>query len=104
MDIRNALSKSNDILIAFNGSRATAFNDWHPLLFRTAACIRPATIQKGDAGLAVLPEPPFQVLTPPDHPAPELNGLYTSGQISQFPLRPGEGSYTIYTFNHRLEW
>jgi 4-amino-4-deoxy-L-arabinose transferase-like glycosyltransferase len=104
MAIRDSPAITNNVLVAVDDSKVTDFRIWRALLFNPTGCVRPSTVQKGDTGLVVLPQPPFSVLTAPDQTTPLFDGLYTTGKLSQFPLRPTEGSYSVYTFDQRLVW
>lgn len=102
MDVREALQPYDDVLIVGGNSNDSGYHVWRSMLYRSASCVREVVATAG--GIAVLPDGPFAVLTPPDALDYPLEGLYNSPDPITVPLRPGEGAYTVNGFKQAPDW
>jgi hypothetical protein len=103
MDVRTELLHYDDVVLTLDGTLGlTDYDIWTPMLWRSASCLRRPVMN--DGGIAVLPGHPFAALRAPDAHAPVDDGLYLQGHPYSFPLRPGEGAYTIFTFDQAPPW
>ncbi len=102
MDVRSALLPYDDVLIVGGDSKSSGYEVWNGLLYDTNRCVREVVTTSGD--LAVFPEGPFAVISPPTAPPSALDALYDLGNARTIPLRPGEGSYRVQTFDGGLAW
>ncbi|MCC6802199.1 MAG: glycosyltransferase family 39 protein [Anaerolineae bacterium] len=91
LDIRDHL---DDDVVMIAGSIEQALPKlWPPLLHDSVTCLREAVIANG--GIALLPDHPFSLLRAPGATPYEFADLYHSAEHLVFPLREGEGSYTL---------
>lgn len=102
MSVRDALKPYDDVLIAGGTTGESGQPVWKALLYNSAECVRELVIASG--GIAVFPEGPFALLTAPNALPPATGDLYESENSTTYPLRPGEGSYTITPFDNAPEW
>lgn len=100
IDIRENLK---DDVITFAGTRYDVMRiQWSPLLYGEVKCLREAVI--ADGGIAVLPSHPFSLLRAPNATPHEFTNLYQSSEEIVFPLREGEGSYTLDQIEIQPQW
>ncbi|MCU0513737.1 MAG: glycosyltransferase family 39 protein [Anaerolineae bacterium] len=95
---------ARDVLIVGGNATYSAANIWQPIVYRQADCVRDVLINGGD--IAVLPARPFAVLLPPDAAPYGWLPLYQAAATTTqtFPLRQGEGAYTLYHVPAAPEW
>jgi hypothetical protein len=101
--VRNALAAEDDVLVISDGFEVRYDQEaaiWPVMLRGTADCVRTIT---GD-GLAVFPARPFAVLVAPNALPDPVNNLYRQPDAQTFPLRPGEGVYTLARFAQPPDW
>ena len=100
---RDDLATERDVIVLTDGIEMQYDQEpviWSVLLHDTADCVRALA---GD-GKAVFPAGPFAVLAAPNAPPNPLNDLYTSAAAAVYPLRPGEGAYTVARFETPPLW
>lgn len=103
MDIRDDLQTTDDVIVISDGfwidlDREPAI--WAALLYDNNRCVRTLT---GD-GFAVFPAGPFAVLEAPNAPEIAVQSLYETPNPRVYPLRPGEGAYTLHSFESAPDW
>ncbi|MBI5670388.1 MAG: glycosyltransferase family 39 protein [Chloroflexi bacterium] len=99
---REALRPFEDVVILTDGVEILYDQEpaiWSAML-RDKRCVRALT----GSGVAVFPAQPFAVLTAPNAPGNPVGGLYETANAQLFPLRPGEGTYRLTTFDHAPAW
>ena len=100
LDIRENLK---DDVIAVAGTQYDVMQiHWSPLLEGEVECLREAVI--ADGGVAILPNHPFSLLRAPNATPYEFANLYQSAEQIVFPLREGEGSYTLDQIETPPQW
>lgn len=101
--VRDALADERDVLVISDGFEIRYDQEaaiWPVMLRGTADCVRTLA---GD-GLAVFPARPFAALVAPNAPPTPVNNLYSQPDAQVFPLRPGEGVYTLSRFDQPPVW
>jgi hypothetical protein len=96
--IRDALRAYDDVIVLTDGMEIAYDQEpamWTAMLHDSARCVRALT---GD-GRAVAPGGRFAVLVAPNAPDNPVGNLYANDSARTFPLRPGEGAYTLYEWN-----
>lgn len=99
---RDALRPFDDVVIVTDGIEIQYDQEpaiWSAML-RGKRCVRALA---GD-GAAVFPAQPFAVLTAPNAPENPVGGLYQTANTQVFPLRPGEGAYSLTPFERAPAW
>jgi hypothetical protein len=102
-DVREKLADQEQVIVVSSGSDVLYDQEaaaWPVLLKGSAQCIRALDGQ----GAGVLPVESFAVLTAPDAPDNAVFNLYHRDDSITFPLRPGEGEYTVGIFADAPEW
>jgi hypothetical protein len=103
MDVRDELAWHQQVIVVTD-DYWTEYNKesavWEVLLRNSAECVRSI----GGDSFAVFPKDPFAVLISPRAPENPVNNLYQTDAPKDFPLRPGEGQYTVYTWEHAPRW
>jgi hypothetical protein len=104
LPVRDDALEYDDVLIVGGGAR-TDWSVWQPFLY-DLSCVRQPFIHGGS--VAIFPNHPFAVIYPPDAQANPLDesvrSLYTSGLMTEYPLRLEETPYRIFTFDDVPEW
>lgn len=103
MTVRDALNTYDNIILTGGGviNKTNSLDLWGNFLY-DKACFRELYIPEG--GVAVFPKGRFATLSPPNVDLYPAGNLYTSGTSQTFPLRPGEGEYTVNTFETPPAW
>lgn len=102
LPIRTALTNSQDLVVVGGATGLSGYDIWSTMLFRETTCVRELII--ADGGIAVLPSHSFSLLRAPNATPYEFANLYQSAEEIVFPLREGEGSYTLDQIEILPQW
>lgn len=102
MDVRAPLRSVDDVIISGGTSGESGYLVWKGLTYRTSSCVRELVVASG--AVAVFPDGPFAVISPPGALAPAAGDLYSTAASLIIPLRPGEGAYTVQLFDEAPDW
>lgn len=101
--MREELASYEDVIVVSNGMWVLLHKDaarWPALLRDTAQCVRTLP----GSGYALFPTGRFAVLTTHEAPESPVENLYTHEDARVYPIRPGNGVYTITSFDSAPSW
>jgi 4-amino-4-deoxy-L-arabinose transferase-like glycosyltransferase len=103
LDVRDQLARYEDVLIVSNGMQVLYDQEparWSVMLRNTARCLRTVP---GD-GYAIFPTGRFIAAIAPNAPPNAVGNLYVTDHSKIFPVRPGDGQYSLNVFEQAPAW